>query len=72
VSADAVGNVVNSKFENPGPSKYFSRLSMEAARQWKFNPPQAAGESVPSEWVLRFEYTNSGTQVTAAQVVPKS
>jgi len=72
VSVNASGDVVNQRFETVGPSKYFSRISMEAARGWKFKPPQVAGQNVPSEWVLHFEYTDSGTHITPTQVSPKT
>ncbi|MBV9085915.1 MAG: protein kinase [Acidobacteriaceae bacterium] len=72
VAVNAAGDVVDARFENPGPSKYFSRVSMEAARGWKFKPPQASGQNVASEWILRFEFTKAGTHVTPTQVAPKA
>jgi TonB family protein len=72
VSVSPSGDVVGERFESPGPSRYFSRVSMEAARQWKFKPPQVAGQNVPSEWILHFEFTNAGTRVTTSQVSPKT
>jgi serine/threonine protein kinase len=70
VTADSSGNVVLAKFDSRGPSKYFAERTLEAARQWKFNPPQVDGRGVPSEWILRFEFTRSGATVHPAQTFP--
>ncbi len=70
VTVDSSGNVVLAKFDSRGPSKYFAERTLEAARQWKFNPPQVDGRSVPSEWILRFEFTRGGATVHPAQTFP--
>jgi serine/threonine protein kinase len=70
VSVDSSGNVVLTKFDSRGPSKYFAERTLEAARQWKFKPPQVDGRGVPSEWILRFEFTRSGATVHPAQTFP--
>ena len=70
VSVDSSGNVVLAKFDSRGPSKYFAERTLEAARQWKFNPPQVDGRGVPSEWILKFEFTRSGATVHPAQTFP--
>jgi TonB family protein len=62
VDVDPSGNVTGAKFLTAGPSQYFARLSMEAARQWKFKPPVSQGQTVPSEWTLLFEFSRGGTQ----------
>jgi TonB family protein len=62
VDVDSSGNVAGAKFVTVGPSKYFSRLAMEAARQWKFKPPTAKGQPSRSEWTLLFEFTRGGTE----------
>jgi len=64
VDVDPGGNVTGANFITPGPSKYFARLSMDAARQWKFKPPVSHGQTVPSQWILLFEFTRGGTQAT--------
>jgi TonB family protein len=48
VRVDAGGNVTSANLITVGPSQYFARLSMDAARQWKFKPPVAKGQTVPS------------------------
>ena len=70
VTVDSSGNVVLAKFDSRGPSKYFAERTLEAARQWKFNPPHVDGRGVPSEWILRFEFTRSGATVHPAQIFP--
>jgi TonB family protein len=60
VRVDPAGSVAGVDFVSPGPSKYFARLSAEAARQWKFSPARRGGQAVASAWSVRFEYTRSG------------
>jgi protein TonB len=63
---DAAGNVTETKFESAGASEYFSRLAMDAAREWKFAPAQA-GESASREWNLQFAFSRARTEVSAAR-----
>jgi TonB family protein len=67
---DASGRVVSAKLDSAGPSKYFAKLTLDAARQWKFRPPNLNGGDVGSEWVLRFELTRTATKVRPVQVSP--
>ncbi len=61
VAVDSSGNVSNASLVSPGPSKYFANLAWQAARKWRFTP--ASGAS--NEWLLTFEYRQSGTRATA-------
>ncbi|MGA8492211.1 MAG: TonB family protein [Terriglobales bacterium] len=70
VSVDSSGNVLVAKFDNRGPSKYFAERTLEAARRWTFKPPEVGGQGLPSEWVLKFEFTRTGTSVYPAQTYP--
>jgi TonB family protein len=70
VTVDAAGNVTGATFDSPGPSKYFARLAMQAAPGWKFTPPQVNGRHVPSQWILRFAFGRSGTEVYQVQTAP--
>ena len=70
VSVDPSGKVTEAKLTSAGPSKYFARLALEAARDWKFSAPEKQGQAVASEWTLRFGYRRSGTDVVATQSVP--
>ncbi len=70
VHVDAAGNVSEATLQNPGPSKYFADLALNAARQWVFTPPEANGRSVPSDWQIQFHFTQSGVHVDSQQVSP--
>jgi len=63
VRVDSAGGVSGDNLVSAGPSRYFARLASDAARRWKFSPARRAGQGVPSAWILRFEFTQSGTQV---------
>ena len=67
VNVDAGGNVTGEKLLTSGPSRYFSRLAMEAAQRWKFTPPSQNGQAVPSQWTILFEYTRGGISENAAR-----
>jgi len=69
-SVDSSGRVVATKFVTRGPSKYFARLSQQAAERWTFQPPQVAGHDVSSQWNLRFEFTRTATNAQSTQVSP--
>jgi protein TonB len=64
---DAAGNVAKAKLESAGPSKYFSRIAMEAAREWKFTPAQAGEQGAAREWNLQFSFSRTKTDVSAAR-----
>jgi len=70
VAVDAGGNVLNATFDSPGPSKYFARQAMQAAEHWRFRPAQVDGKAVSSTWILRFHFTQSGTDITPVEVSP--
>jgi TonB family protein len=63
VTVDSSGNVTNATLESPGPSKYFARKAMEAAQQWKFKSAPTKGQPVSREWILQFQFKNSGTNI---------
>jgi len=70
VDVDPRGRVVQAKVDSPGPSRYFARLSMAAAPDWKFTPPRVNGQIVPSEWVINFGYSQSDTSASATERHP--
>ncbi len=70
VHVDAAGNVTVATLDNEGPSRYFADLSLKAARQWVFTAPEANGHSVPSDWKIQFNYTQSGVQISSQQLTP--
>ena len=65
VEVDGAGNVGTATLESAGPSKYFSRVALEAARDWKFSPAQAGEQGAAREWRLQFAFTRGGTEVSA-------
>ena len=68
VDVDAAGNVTNTTLTTPGPSKYFARLSEEAAREWKFTPASSGEQSGNRQWSLLFAFTRSKIEASAARV----
>ena len=60
---DPSGNVAGTTLDSAGPSKYFARLALQAAQRWKFAPAKVDGQGVPSEWILRFEFQKTATNV---------
>lgn len=70
VTVDSSGNVTVAKFDSRGPSRYFAERALRAAQRWTFKPPQIDGKTVPSEWLLKFEFERSGTNVHPAQTYP--
>jgi TonB family protein len=70
VRVSATGEVSDAELASPGPSRYFSRLALDSAHEWKFKPPQAGGHAVPSVWLLRYQFRNSGTDVTPVEESP--
>jgi len=70
LAVDENGNVTGAAFESAGPSKYFANKALDAARQWKFKPAQSEGRAVPSSWLLHFQFTQSGIDVTPTETAP--
>jgi TonB family protein len=70
VEVDASGAVSNASFDSAGPSKYFAKMALQAAQQWKFKPAQMDGRPVPSVWILHFLFTQSAVDVTPAESTP--
>ena len=67
VQVDPTGTVSDAALDSPGPSKYFADLALQAARRWQFTSPEAGGHSVPSEWLIRFEFRPNGPKAFPTQ-----
>ena len=67
---DTSGNVASAELFSPGPSKYFADQALQAAHRWDFAPAKVAGHAVPSEWLVRFEFTPSLTKAHPIQSTP--
>src|SRR5882672_4315292 len=70
VHVEPGGNVSQAALDSPGPSKYFADLALQSARRWEFTAPEVNGHSVPSDWLIRFEFSPSGTQAFPRQSAP--
>jgi len=64
------GSVMEATLESPGPSRYFADRALEAAQRWKFAPSAGVSQSPPEEWILRFDYTKTGTKVSGERATP--
>jgi TonB family protein len=64
VDVDPSGKITSAKLTSPGPSQYFARMALQAARRWEFKPPQVNGQTTPSAWLLRFRFGRSATEVS--------
>lgn len=65
VTINEQGVVTGATTHNRGPSRYFERLSLEAARKWTFTP---AATDQSRTLLLRFHYTRDGATVHAEPV----
>jgi len=63
VLVDPTGDVVGQFMESSGPSRFFARMSADAASEWKFAPTEGRGSRV---WLLRFEFDRNGATVQTA------
>lgn len=68
VSVNQEGTVSRVEYTSQGPGNYFARKAYQAAKTWKFKPPENEGQAAASEWVLLFQFDRSKTEVRATQV----
>lgn len=69
VHVDEAGKVTGADLDNFS-SKFFGDQAVQVARRWTFTPPQVDGRNAPSEWLLRFEFTQKATKVFPTQTSP--
>jgi TonB family protein len=62
VIVDKDGTVIAAAADDPGPSRYFERLSLEAAKKWTFTPADTQAQRV---MLVRFNFTREGTTARA-------
>jgi TonB family protein len=67
---DSAGNISGAELFSRGPSKYFADQALQAAHRWDFAPAKIDGHAVPSDWLVRFEFTPSLTKVHPTQSTP--
>lgn len=68
VAVDPNGDVSSANLVVPGPSRYFARLALESAQQWKFQPAGVNGQPAPARWLLEYRFGRSATEVTPVAV----
>jgi TonB family protein len=69
VQVDSSGSVAAAEVAS-GPSRYFADAALQVARRWDFAPAKMEGHAVPSEWLLHFDFTQTGTKVTSLPTKP--
>jgi eukaryotic-like serine/threonine-protein kinase len=65
VKVDVSGNVSSATLVSSGSSAYFARLALQSAQRWRFAPAKRNGQGVPSAWILKFEFRQSGARAGA-------
>ena len=68
VMVDERGSVSSAEYITQSPGNYFARISHDAARAWKFQPPVSNGKPRASEWTLRFRFDRSHVEVEATEI----
>jgi len=58
VIVDKEGTVLVATSDDPGPSRYFERLAIEASKKWKFAPTDSAEHRT---MLVRFNFRRAGT-----------
>ena len=67
VTLDSQGRVANATSVDAGPSRYFERQALDAARKWTFTPANDHVNSAePRTVLLRFHFTREGATAFAA------
>jgi TonB family protein len=62
VIVDRQGNVIAASADDPGPSRYFERLSVEASKRWMFTPASSDESRV---MLVRFKFMRAGVTARA-------
>jgi TonB family protein len=61
---------VSSAVPASSPSRFFGDAAVQAAKQWDFTPAKISGQAVPSEWLVRFDFTPTDTKVLPSETKP--
>ena len=62
VIVDKEGTVLAAAADDPGPSRYFERLAIQASKKWTFAPTDSEGQRI---MLVRFNFTRAGTTARA-------
>jgi TonB family protein len=65
VIVDKDGTVFAALSEKRGPSRYFERLAIDAAKKWTFPPTEATAQRL---MLVKFDFTRQGTTAQAGPV----
>jgi TonB family protein len=71
VHVNPSGDLTSVELDSPGPSKYFADLAKRAAGRWEFAPAKVDGSAVPTDWMVRFEFSQLDTKVFPVQTSPR-
>jgi len=63
VTVDQKGTVLAATADDPGPSRYFERLAVEASKKWTFAPTDTEAQRM---MLVRFDFTRRGTTARAS------
>ena len=59
---DKKGSVLAATADDPGPSRYFERLAIQASKKWTFAPTDSEEQRI---MLVRFNFTRAGTTARA-------
>jgi hypothetical protein len=62
VIVDKKGTVLAATADDPGPSRYFERLAIEASKKWTFAPTDSEEQRT---MLLSYNFTRAGTTARA-------
>ena len=62
VIVDREGTVLVATADDPGPSRYFERLAIQASKKWTFAPTDSEEQRI---MLVRFDFTRAGTTARA-------
>ena len=62
VIVDKDGTVLAATADDPGPSRYFERLAIEASKKWTFTPADSQAQRI---MLVKFNFTRAGTTARA-------
>ena len=62
VIVDEKGSVLAATADDPGPSRYFERLAIQASKKWTFAPTDSEEQRI---MLVRFNFTRAGTTARA-------
>jgi TonB family protein len=65
VIVDKEGTVLAASADEPGPSRYFERLAVEASKKWTFTPADTQEQRI---MLVRFYFKRAGTSARASSL----